>query len=714
MTFIPAQQPDGSVGRRYAKAFKYVFAMFRTGEVISLADSAASAGSVSSIIDDGRFVSLTLLQEIQLRAPFATVVTPMQDGGKVIESRGQVLRVGSVSGTTGFLPPNTAVPLQSSSGRLVPNVADLDGQLGAISGYLAFRRLRYLFELYGDERRRGNLDVVMCFFDYKNDDFWRIEPDSFDVHRSSRRPMTSDYSIPFKCIERIDAVAQQDDDALLGIRSPFAVGAVGVGGALAKVADATGSASRSAILATVARFADMTTSGLDFLKNCDAVVQRAFQATLTKLDAVVGFFADIHDTFFELLGLAPTLLAQLSASLVGLFSTINEFAPDNIAQEINAWALEVTVQADRVAVQVNAIVQTQSQRDVRDTDQRFSQGRMKQGARTDLMQEPAGGSGAPDADPFIGRSGLSLVTDVDGIAGASQRSAVVIHNGEDVYALARRTLGRSERFVDIVLLNKLEFPYIVASSADKPPNTLAWGELAVVPASGVSTTAVPGAPDAPAVPTAAGTVDTASLPSQLTDSTSAWLPDQWVGYSVTVTTGALQQTLVCRTNTATQLTLNGNWTIAVTPGVTTYAIAYATFEPAGAVTAETRAYGVDILAVFDADGRCDATLDATSDLATVQGFDNLVQAITLRARCPVGEHPFHPTYGLLAPVGRPFTDDVSVLYSFLARMSLLADPRISRVRNVQLSEVGDKVTLSAEVQPINARAASPIAVQVGG
>lgn len=717
--FIPAQQPDGSVGRRYSKAFKYVFALLRTGEDLSNVPNDGPQAS-SSLVDEGRFVVLTLPQQIQFREPYATVVTVMQDGGKVVESRGQVIRPATISGTTGFLPPSTAVGLQPTMGKLVPNVTDLDGQLGAISGYLAFRKLRYLFQQYGDRRRLGDLDVTLYYFDYKNDDFWRVEPESFDWVRSNRRPMSYDYNVSFKCLELADPVVTRDQQAatILGIpgfTAPSArVSTDNVGGVVSKVAGGVSSASKSSILSAVARFSDMVESGLGFLKFCDVVVQRAFQATLNKLDAVVGLFAAVHDTFFTLLDTVPTLLAQLSSSLAGLFRTIDEFAPDNIAQEINAWALEVTTLSDHMAVQVGLTVASQSQRDVKDTDQRFSQGRMKHGAATDLMQEPAAAAGSPDANPFIGSSGLALVTDVDGLASTSQYIAVVINNGEDIYALARRTLGKIERFIDLVLINKLEFPFIVDPGVSRPPNTLAWGDRVLVPApTGTRASVIAPGSGSDTIPSASGVVDTVSLPSELIDSQAMWSTDQWIGYSVTAVTGGFRQTLVCNSNTQTKLVLGGTWTITITPGTTTYSVAYAKFDPGRPATAETRAYGVDMLAVFASDGRCDAVLGATGDLAVARGLDNLFQAITLRSRCPLGEHPFHKGYGIATPVGRPFTGDVSVVYSFMFRRSLLADPRISKVRNVQFNESGDTVTASAEIQPVDARAAQPITVKVG-
>lgn len=716
--FIPSHQPDVSIGRRYAKAFKYLFAMLREGEDLLSVDT-SSATTAGSLIDEGRFAVIALPREIQFREPFATVVTVMQDGGKVVESNGQVLRLASIAATTGFLPPSSAVGIRSAGGRSAPDAGDLDSQLGAVSGYYAFMKIRYLFRQYGDALRRGDRGVAMYFFDYKNDDFWRIEPESFDATRSSRRPMSYDFNIPFKCLELADPVVSRDPQAgaILGIPglvpSNARVNTNNVGGVVSKVAGGFSAASKSSILTTVSRLGDMVTSGLGFLKFCDVVVQRAFQFALNKADNVVRFFADAHDTFFTLLDTVPILLAQLSSSLAGLFRTIDEFAPDNIASELNEWSLEVTRMTDFLSVQVGFLAQSQSQRDVKITDQGFSQGRLKQGSTTDLMQEAPGSPGAPDANPFIGASGLALVTDVDGLSSARQYVSVTINRGEDIYALARRVFGDIARFVDLVLINKLEFPFIVADAGNKPANTLAWGEGILIPSRGIAQSTVPDAGAPTAAPTASGTVSSGAPLSQLIDAGASWLPDQWVGYSVTASNGGTQQTLICNGNTATQLTLSGTWSITITPGVTQYAIARAGFEPGRPVTPETRAYGVDLRVAFGADGQCDIVFDAASDIAVVRGLDNLVQALTLRSRCPLGEHPFHRTYGMLAPVGRPIAPDVGVLYAFFARRSLLADPRVGKVRNVQLDQVGNTLQMRAEVQPVDSRAAQPISVRIG-
>jgi hypothetical protein len=718
MPAIPTQPPDPSTGVRYAKAFKYAFVMLDPSVPVDLTQiSPNGSDSVTGFINDTfGFVTLTLPQQISLREPYATAVTVMMDGGKVIESKGHVLKHGTISGTTGFLPfaTNASSQIKPSQGALIPSNSDIDFVLGTLSGYLDFMNLRYLFRTFGEQRRAGNLGIQLHFFDYKNDDFWRIEADSFDMTRSSRKPMSYDYNIPFKCIEYSElSVAPIDDydysltnlqqGSSAGLAYPFGLG------------DIANPFSRQAFLPTTNRFSELSSAALSAINYCDTVVQRGLQIAISKLDDVVGVFQAADDVFKAQLAGVPALMAQLSAALDNMINTASELSPDNVKQELNAWYLEVKHLADNMNVQVVKLVGSQPQRDVTDTDTSFSTTRMKQGATTDLMQEPAGSQGSLSANPFIGSSGLSLITDASKLASGTQHTTVIINTGEDIYALARRVFGSISRFVDLILINRLEFPFIVADVGRKPPNTLAWGESILVPSSVTSTTttSITGSVDPTVVPTAGGTVSTSSLPSQLIDTNANWLPDQWIGYSVTATTGGISQLLIATGNTATQLTLNSNWTITIVPGITTYSITYNTFYPRRPITPEARAYGTDILMVFDSDGRGDAVLGSNGDLAIATGNDNLIQAITLRARCPIGEHPFHRNYGIPAPVGRPGVDDVFALSTFFIRRSLLADPRVGKVRNMNYTQVGDTLTLNAEVQPIDSRIARPISIQVG-
>jgi hypothetical protein len=672
-------------------------------------------------------VQLFLPQQISLREPFATQVTIMQDGGKVIESRGQVIKMGSISGTTGFLF-NAEVALQGNGNALMlPRLAtDLDAQLGAVSGYLAFMKLRYLFRAYGAERRRGNIDAKLYFFDEKNDDYWRVEPDVFEMTRSSRKPMSYDYNIQFRCIE------PSDNKSPPAQASAFVLGSAMYGTDLETnpLSDSSGfhpglglgkRAIPQNILTTIARYADMVTSGVNYLKFLDSVAQRAMQSTLNNLDNVVGFFENIVDTASQQLDLVPALLNQLGDSLAGLervigkyAAAVNVFTSRDAALEMNEWWLEVTALYDSLSVSMTQIVGSKVRTDIADTHQRYSTSRGAQGSTTDFLQEATGSTGSPDANPFLGTSGLSLITDLNRLLNAGQVSSTVVYNGEDIYAIARRLTGKIERFTDLILLNRLEFPFIVASANNKPPNTLAWGESILYQSTQQTTASVGDAPSDVAVPTVAGTVTTAATFSELIDNTQSWRANQWVGYTVTATTGGVSDSHVVASNTAVKLSLNGTWAIAITPGVTTYVVVLAQLNMNRPITADTRAYGTDLRAVNVGDGRVDLAWDATGDLATVSGIDNLIQAINLRARCQAGQHPFHPTYGLPSPVGRPYTAHVGILYVFFMRRSLLADPRINRVRNAQISVAGDVFTLTAEIQPVASRTALPISVNVGG
>ena len=711
MTDIPPPiYPDDSMGRRYAKAFKYVFCLLPFGQDATSIDGA----QISSVITNDHCVELVLPQQIQLREPFATVVTVMQDGGKVIESKGQVLKLGSVSGTTGLLPPpgNSDPSLLPPFGQLTSTSVDADGQLGAISGYLAFQRLRYLFRLYGTQRRNGNLSVTLHWFDYKNDDFWRIEPDSFEMTRSSRRPMSYDYGIQFKCIEPSDNVVSptQQFGVVSGLY-PIGFGKTSqAGNATPNIGGGAGSAGQQAVQSAVARFAALATQGENFLKFTDLGVEIALQGALTSLDNIVGLFEDANDTFNTTILVVPGLMAQLDAALANVNAVITS-APDNVAWELNEWFVETSQIMDNLNLQVNQLIGSQSNIDTIATDLSFSTGRMKQGATTDLMTEPPGSPGSPDANPFIGASGLGLTTDVSSLSSSKQLRAVIVNTGEDVYQFATRVLGSITRFVDVILLNKLQPPFIVSDPANKPSNTVAWGESLLVQSDTQTSTTIGDTGDPSSAGTTIGTVTDTGLPNEVIDGYANWLPGQWAGFTVTITTGIDVQSVPIVNNDSSKLTLSSGVTLTITPFVTTYAIAMTTLTLRRPVTADQRAYGRGWLVNFT-NGVADVVFGVAGVVWAV-GVDNLFQALRLMAGCPLGGHPFHPTYGLPAPVGRPFTSSVGVLYLYFMRRSLLSDPRVSKVSNLQLSLQGDTLYLNGEVTPIDARKAEPINLQIG-
>lgn len=704
------QQPDIEFAKRYCKTSRYAFYMMNDPDETFVT------------VDPSRYVTLEVNpQQISMREPVATAIQFTQGGGKIRESRGGLVKPVNISGTTGYTPLpqgkslHTDLPKwwshgQQVRGSLVPrDVNAVDEMLGARSGFYAFHRLRHLFRLYAYELRQGNTKVTLHYVDTKNDEYWRIEPQEFVMQRSSRKAMSFDYSISFQIIEESTFGSLGQAFTGFPLFEDFGTN-VGVSQTL------NGPRVGSGVTQTIKNFADRTTAGLNYLKHCSGVVQAKFQHLLNKVNAVVGYVENIHSTALIVAETWHTLLAQTDNALAGMFNTISLYAPDNIEREINEWCLETQWLNDHLRAYVSSI-ETQSKQIINRVNGAFRSGRLKTGATTDLLTDGSDSSGSPDTNPFIGTSGLGLVTDLQKLSSVRQLKAAMVFQGDTIHTLALRLLGDVQRFVDLILLNNLAPPYIVADGAEKPANTIAWGEYINIPADAVGNMVDDG--DAPLAPTFSSLVTRTSIPTELVDEelTTPWRDNQWVGYTVTLTRGGTDYVRVVVGNTDNTLTVNYPWDPTPQEG-DAYSLTLVLFDRHRPLTPEARAYGTDLLLNFTSttgnnqNPRADIVIDSSRGLAVVRGVDNLIQSLMLRLNTEQKRHPFHPGFGVQAPVGQAWNDDIRFLYTFFIRKSLLSDPRVSAVRNARMEMRGDTVSFIADVQPINVRNTRQIAVAV--
>lgn len=720
--------PGAVFSERFRKSYRYAFGLL-IGTDYWVTDVEG---------DPKKWVALNLNpQQISIQSPFATAVTPTQGGGKVVESRGQILRLYNVSGTTGYLPPKpndgnvasvggknpitrgdfTGAVLSGNTTRapLVPTNVTLDRDQGLRSGFYAFHKLDYLFRRYGYLRRIGRTDVMMVWVDFKSDDYWCIEPDQFTLQRSSRKPFLYDYSISFKGIEPLETqLVGYVDDTLYRAKdvakmTPRNRGIIGPSISMQLLDGIHQYQQDSAVFQTVSRFGELLDNGNAWVNQLSDAGVVGFQVCLAAVSSIVNYFQAFHDASSKLDQTSLALFSQLDNALAGWVDVYNEFTDDNLKQEANEWYLEVTVMSDLMQDHIRALGASNTDA-VNTADRKFTTSRMRGGSTTDTMPET--GTGSPDVQPLIGASGLDLVTDVGDLSSASMKP-VRINHGEDIYMFALRVLGSINRFIDVVIINELQFPYIVSDTITRPAGCRAWGDVLLVPSDDPVAAFIQSDNDDNA-PSVEGTADTSGTSTTLIDSTMLWRDDQWIGYTITAKTGSLTDTHVVVSNTTTTVTINLPWAITITPGTTTYEIRMVTFDVHRPVDAETRAYGRDLLVLFTAKDRATLVQGANGDLAQVQGKDNLVQAVNLRARCPIGHHPLHPRYGLPSPVGRPVDASVAAMTLFNTRHSFMADPRVAAVQNASVDEEGDKFYLRASLQPVLARTAVPIRVQVGG
>ena len=107
--------------------------------------------------------------------------------------------------------------------------------------------------------------------------------------------------------------------------------------------------------------------------------------------------------------------------------------------------------------------------------------------------------------------------------------------------------------------------------------------------------------------------------------------------------------------------------------------------------------GRDLLIKDDGFGRYDLDVSQKGDLRTIEGVDNLGQAIEVKFSTEQGELPTHPTFGIQAPIGSKTVVRSLVAYQLNARASLLSDSRIDKVRRFNFRAEGNTVRVSADL-----------------
>ena len=105
-------------------------------------------------------------------------------------------------------------------------------------------------------------------------------------------------------------------------------------------------------------------------------------------------------------------------------------------------------------------------------------------------------------------------------------------------------------------------------------------------------------------------------------------------------------------------------------------------------------YGRDIKANFQAHQSTSGlllefALTPSGDIATIEGRDNLVQALTVLSNTATGELQLHPTYGFPKLVGRRSTSASAAMWVLQARQALSKEPRIATLSDISVAILGD-------------------------
>lgn len=95
----------------------------------------------------------------------------------------------------------------------------------------------------------------------------------------------------------------------------------------------------------------------------------------------------------------------------------------------------------------------------------------------------------------------------------------------------------------------------------------------------------------------------------------------------------------------------------------------------------------------------DLEVDESGDLATIEGLENLRQAMHIKVWTKPGDLKVHPTFGFGARAGQGLSIDVLSSYHLQARATLLSDTRIQEVRYLSVRAAGDIAQIRAVLIP---------------
>lgn len=699
-----------------SQTFAYGFMLDRSGDATTAysgntaPNKSGKTGFSSPQPDDIHLLNLNP-QSISFDEPVATDIAFSQGGGKVIESKGWLVKTVSIRGTTGLLPPIApyATHMQQTP-TLAPTAKDDDlgvalRQRERQTGFFEFYHLRRLFRQFMKERRDGRY-VRMHYLDFKADEFWVIEPKRFHLDRSR---FSFSYDINFDCVEpsqKRTGTAQGTDVMLPD--STRDIGAY----ALRQLRNPINASLDSVASRAITRVTQLSASAKAFTQRFDTgVLSLKLQSVIKAATNVQSFFADVAAIRRSILDVPLGLYKQLYSALIGLEDAFDDVTPDAFKADVNEWMIEMRfVTEGLISHHLTTYGSTPGQALV-DENKKYTQPRATQGTKNNFFEEQSANSGSPPVDPFIGSSGLGLTGDVE------QMSAVValrpedVLTGETIFDVAQRLLGDARRFTELVVFNRLRAPFIVSDPKKRLPGTIAWSEKILVPALPDSLSASTASPVTAPVQAYSDTIAT-TLPDLDTVygnndvMSNPWRVDMWEGFTVEFTVGALiGQKRIIVSNDSTSFVVNRPFSAAPAVGAA-FEIRLDLFTSRRAPQPDTAAFGRDMLAVFTKSngllsaGLIDVVIGPRRQTQTVEGLENLEQAIAMCLQTVKGSNKSNPQYGAASVVGRAFEPNNVALHVFYVRQALMADPRISSVERPRVTYEGTNLFLEFSVRPV--------------
>lgn len=702
------------LGNWQAQTFAYGFLLDRSA-TLDYSGNAAPNQSGRTGFDKPQPDDLHLLnlnpQSLSMSEPLATSTVPSQGGGIFTESRGGVLKTLTIRGTTGLLPPVAPYAQQMKGPQITDTVQQtaLDAamsQMQNATGFFEFYRLRRLFRQFMLERKQGK-SVQMHWLDFKGDEFWIVEPVTFDLERGR---FTYTYDIRLTLTQpsqlKLSHKNQGQDSKIRGLDSRD-YGA-------AMLQNPINGALDPSQLSALSRMVQMANGASAFINNFAlGVVNTKLQSVLSAIGDVQQFFSDISAVRRASTDAALNLYKQTYSAIQGLSDSWDSVTPEAFKKDINEWQIEMQMVTEGLMSNHLLTFGSSPGQQFQTENAKYTTPLAVGGTKTAFLTETTNSNQVTQVS-----SGLALIGNVEQMMSTTAMRAEDILTGESIFDVAQRVLGDAQRFIDLVILNQLKPPFIIADPANKTPGVLAWTDKILVPASEESASLSSAAPVQASVPSFSSTVSLVPVAplSPLTQFyvTTPQYPyrdNMWLGFTVTWTSGLnVGQTRVITCNTdqlngTTLFTLNRALPNAVQLN-DAFAVALIYFTSQPLVTPDDAAFGMDVMGIFSksngvlTDGTTDIMVGPLKDLVTIRGFANFQQAVTLALQTPRGANKSNPLYGTTPVVGRPLEPNILALNVFYTRQSLLQDPRISSVEQPQLVLDSGSLFFTVYIRPV--------------
>ncbi len=415
-------------------------------------------------------------QRMTMGEPFAVRTTPTLGGGLYVEESGIIARTLQIAGTTGFAPRVLdRIPLGSKRVRnelrsYVDRTTDRNDTITRLSGQKQLQMLQdRIFRLYADLKRNPETSAgtELIWHNVKDDEHWRVIPQSFELRRASPRSTMYFYAIQMLAVEP-DAHRQvftsedrdlfdEIGDAARSIREGIDLvsGTLDNVGGLARDTDDSIRNYVGAVRSVTeigASAANIAAASSDFVNG------RTDEIRGVTSEGLLGLLADtenILDAMDSSLVAVGTLPASVRADWADLERGLHRIAawPDRLQTALQARVEALDVVASTSAAESAAVTAQVTFRSVRaaGTRPRVGDARKQQASRLQTR-----------------RRALA-------VAGLTERT---VGQGQTIHDIASEYLDDASRFREIAAINDLRSPYIHPAGL---PGTLRPGDQILIP-----------------------------------------------------------------------------------------------------------------------------------------------------------------------------------------------------------------------------------------